>query len=344
MGKIKRNDPCPCGSGKKYKKCCGANNVIEFNPSLYNNELDVLNEKLMNYAVTHFEKELTDHAQYYVDSYLADYEEDELNYYISILSAWIILKEPIKDGQTIFEMFYAKEKNKIRHPRTTKIFSSWNEAQAGVFQMTSTHDQSNITLLDISTNQTYPFLSKNKEAQHVVGNYAVGILIPYVNAYDFLFGMIEVPKDHENHILNLLNDIAMNNKSLDDVFPKFLADTFNPDSDVPLQWTDPRHEMVAKVFEKQMTSKNIDDEIIQAGILFWNVYCLKENPNIKKPGTYASALDYLIQVNFVEDTSVTQAQLAKEYGTSPGTVSTNYRKLADVMENKLDEYGLSNSV
>ena len=20
-----RNDPCPCGSGRKYKKCCGAN-------------------------------------------------------------------------------------------------------------------------------------------------------------------------------------------------------------------------------------------------------------------------------------------------------------------------------
>jgi len=22
--KTGRNDPCPCGSGKKYKKCCGA--------------------------------------------------------------------------------------------------------------------------------------------------------------------------------------------------------------------------------------------------------------------------------------------------------------------------------
>ena len=22
---IGRNDPCPCGSGKKYKKCCGRN-------------------------------------------------------------------------------------------------------------------------------------------------------------------------------------------------------------------------------------------------------------------------------------------------------------------------------
>jgi preprotein translocase subunit SecA len=22
-GKVGRNDPCPCGSGKKHKKCCG---------------------------------------------------------------------------------------------------------------------------------------------------------------------------------------------------------------------------------------------------------------------------------------------------------------------------------
>jgi uncharacterized protein YecA (UPF0149 family) len=27
--KIGRNDPCPCGSGKKYKKCCGASGVLE---------------------------------------------------------------------------------------------------------------------------------------------------------------------------------------------------------------------------------------------------------------------------------------------------------------------------
>lgn len=27
--KVGRNDPCPCGSGKKYKKCCGANDNSE---------------------------------------------------------------------------------------------------------------------------------------------------------------------------------------------------------------------------------------------------------------------------------------------------------------------------
>jgi len=23
LKKVGRNDPCPCGSGKKFKKCCG---------------------------------------------------------------------------------------------------------------------------------------------------------------------------------------------------------------------------------------------------------------------------------------------------------------------------------
>ena len=27
--KVGRNDPCPCGSGKKYKKCCGASGVLK---------------------------------------------------------------------------------------------------------------------------------------------------------------------------------------------------------------------------------------------------------------------------------------------------------------------------
>jgi hypothetical protein len=31
MTKIGRNDPCPCGSGKKYKKCCEKSKQSQFN-------------------------------------------------------------------------------------------------------------------------------------------------------------------------------------------------------------------------------------------------------------------------------------------------------------------------
>ena len=29
MSKVGRNDPCPCGSGKKYKKCCEQKSAIQ---------------------------------------------------------------------------------------------------------------------------------------------------------------------------------------------------------------------------------------------------------------------------------------------------------------------------
>jgi uncharacterized protein len=32
--KIGRNEPCPCGSGLKYKNCCGSNRLVEFVPKL----------------------------------------------------------------------------------------------------------------------------------------------------------------------------------------------------------------------------------------------------------------------------------------------------------------------
>jgi len=32
--KIGRNDPCPCGSGKKYKKCCGKQDTTKAIPDL----------------------------------------------------------------------------------------------------------------------------------------------------------------------------------------------------------------------------------------------------------------------------------------------------------------------
>jgi hypothetical protein len=36
MSKISRNDPCPCGSGKKYKKCCGLKEQQARKPKLSN--------------------------------------------------------------------------------------------------------------------------------------------------------------------------------------------------------------------------------------------------------------------------------------------------------------------
>ena len=49
--KIKRNDPCPCGSGKKYKKCCAASNTID-SEAQFNSALQAIQKGQFNHAIT----------------------------------------------------------------------------------------------------------------------------------------------------------------------------------------------------------------------------------------------------------------------------------------------------
>lgn len=47
--KVGRNDPCPCGSGKKYKYCCGRQSVIpELQKRLYRQKKRVQNDPSQN--------------------------------------------------------------------------------------------------------------------------------------------------------------------------------------------------------------------------------------------------------------------------------------------------------
>src|SRR5690625_1434579 len=178
MSKIGRNDPCPCGSGKKYKKCCGGNNVIEFNPSLYNNELALVNNDLMSFAVSDFESELMEYSNDCAVSYLNGADKDKYHTYITLLSAWTILKKQMKNGKTIFDMFYAKQKSKL-HPRTRKVLSSWINVKPGVFEIISMNEapEPKMTLHDIHTNKTYQSLRGN-ETEKDIGSLAIGVLVP----------------------------------------------------------------------------------------------------------------------------------------------------------------------
>lgn len=47
MGKIGRNEPCPCGSGKKYKKCCIDKDITEVETSIFKplHKIDVIIEE-----------------------------------------------------------------------------------------------------------------------------------------------------------------------------------------------------------------------------------------------------------------------------------------------------------
>ena len=77
--KTGRNDPCPCGSTKKYKKCClNKNNVIPAIDLAYRRISKVYKElelKLEKYMATHFDTEIIEGA---IDEFFCwPYDEDD---------------------------------------------------------------------------------------------------------------------------------------------------------------------------------------------------------------------------------------------------------------------------
>jgi SEC-C motif-containing protein len=65
-----RNDPCPCGSGRKYKKCCGAPAAAPVSPAQPWHDLDDrLTKELSDYGRRRFGDDWA--------HILADYPVDE---------------------------------------------------------------------------------------------------------------------------------------------------------------------------------------------------------------------------------------------------------------------------
>ncbi|MFO7928051.1 MAG: SEC-C metal-binding domain-containing protein [Candidatus Humimicrobiaceae bacterium] len=79
MAKIGRNDPCPCGSGKKYKKCCGAKKgITEMSKYRYDRYLQIRNsatQKIYEIAEKEMDCFLDDSLEYLYQNLLLDVDE-----------------------------------------------------------------------------------------------------------------------------------------------------------------------------------------------------------------------------------------------------------------------------
>ncbi|MHC1754476.1 MAG: YecA family protein [Methanosarcina sp.] len=89
--KIGRNDPCPCGSGKKYKHCCLGNKAAGTNLTTSKSEAPVINRL----AIMRFEHKLQDNPEQLeeIGKELENYSGDrDMDFKEFILRSWSIDK------------------------------------------------------------------------------------------------------------------------------------------------------------------------------------------------------------------------------------------------------------
>jgi len=340
MSKPKRNDPCPCGSGKKYKKCCGASNVVELSPVLYDRELENLHEMLLEFAFVNYEEDMKNiYSEYPIpDIY---FNEDLIDTYMGGLMPWIILHEPITHtNQTIYDEFHKKQQSKIKRTRTKKIFEDWADSSPAVYEILSITEGSTnrILLQNVITEETYEVPLQAKD-DYEEGNILIAVLLPFTQYHQFLFETIEMDSIMKEKIIELTEEYIAQDGNLTEFYPDFLVEalTLLPPTEA-LEWNNPVHEMVATHFSNNMRKfDEVEEDMIQAGILTWYYYCQLENPVIKKPGPYAAAMEYILRNKWNGEKYITQNLLAKDYNTSSASISKIVREIEEVMDEEMEE-------
>ncbi|MFC3040788.1 YecA family protein [Virgibacillus xinjiangensis] len=327
MSKIERNKPCPCGSGKKHKKCCGSPQAEKADRlQKLDAELNRFHEDLLSFSTNKHQKAI----QHQIDHYKqVDMDEGTADLYDAGLVQWVILHAPLlKNYQTIYQEFYQRHAASVSPAAKDKL-AVWPETAPSVYEVVEANQQdgSMTTIRDIHSEKTYQ--TPISPDDYVEGTLLIGTLVSF-GTYDyFLHTIIKLYRPDRDKLKQLLTDYSEKTGGLLDHFPDFLAEALVVGVN-RFEWSKPNHEEVAQQFTDQMVDKDMDDELILEGISLWHEYCRQENPTLKKLESYAAAMDYLVQKKFLKQPA-SQKQIAEEYHVSLSSVSTNYRKLNSVL-------------
>lgn len=333
--KIGRNDPCFCGSGKKYKNCCGASGRTSSNGKNPNLELDRLHQQLQSFVLENYGEKINEQSQLYEQPSLKGNPE-LLDIYFTGLSLWIITKlKFLEHKQTILELFYHIISSKLS-PVVNQIFSRWVKASPSIYEVISVSEESKgmVELRDLLTNKLFTIPIRVGD-EYIKGSLIIGTLVPFAGYYSFLLTIIKLYGHNRDAMYQMVNRYSKKKGGISDHFPKFLTEalllSIRNDEEI-----NPLHEQVAQEFADHMVEKGVEDSVILQGLNLWKKFCAQENPSFKKIGPYAAALDYYVQRNLLGNSEITQNTVAKEYSATLSTVSTNYRKLSNLIEARIE--------
>ena len=332
MSKIRRNDPCPCGSGKKYKKCHGPLDEKQERINTMNTELYRLHHDLVSLAVTTYKNNIDQQLQQFQQpASILDDETKEI--YHTGLTPWIMSSVPIfKDHETLLENFY-HSKQKGLSPHMRDILTEWLHAEPSFYEVVSINSPKEqfMVVQELGDDETLLIPIQDQD-DFVEGSLLIGTVIPFMDHHNFLLTMVKLYERDKDHYTKLLQQHKNKQDGLTDAFPDLLAEALSSEF-IDTKWQDDAHEEVVRLLIDRLSNKGISDRVITETISEWHTFCERENPTIKKIEPYAAAMDYYIQKAFLKDSESTQATVAKEYETSPSTLSNIYRRITQTLEN-----------
>ncbi|PYZ92273.1 hypothetical protein CR194_15665 [Salipaludibacillus keqinensis] len=336
MATLKRNDPCLCGSGKKYKKCCLVK--LQAKPRFDEKDQLAFNEllpRVFDYSKK-FDQQLQPVYERYVQS-LERLPKADAQAFSQLIFHWMLFNYPMVDGNETILSDYVKKQGSSYSEKFQQFLQEWLALEPKLFHVTSSDDK-NMAIYDVFQETSLTLEKTPASANLTEGDRLIGYLYPTPTGHSLGNDAIGIPQKLEQSFLTHLNEM----KSLSETKTneqEWFTSHFHEALDVLSLLTISGKELQAEerlndsskqvlnlLKEKLDWSVFTFDRFLKAKVT-WIAYTKEHSPRIQKPEAFSAALEYWIGKQTEGSGGLSQKTVSEKYSVSPGTVSSKYKSI-----------------
>ncbi|WP_210237244.1 SEC-C domain-containing protein [Alteribacter natronophilus] len=343
MANVKRNDPCPCGSGKKYKKCCMNRQAAAASTTIRDEkDFQQFLPRVVEFSKP-YEEELQNRIWNDV-SELRVLGKSDQQAFVQSLSLWSLFNVPIVDERTIVQAFIDEHKHEYSEAFQT-FLTQWERIRPGIYRAERIAG-STMTIVEQFDKAEIRIDMTGAAKQLSEGDVVIGYLYPTLSGYALGSDVMIIPDSFEALFFDEWERFWVyyceeGRKSMRDVLTEhypaalhilsgILTDKVQLISDDELSLTDWE---IYDDFVAGMKGEPLPYSELLWARLVWTEFVEKKQPRITKQEVFSAALEYYVrQETDVEGMKLSQKKVADKYGVSPGTVSAKYKQLKELAQ------------
>lgn len=186
----KRNDPCPCGSGKKFKKCCMTkpeNGIAH----LLTQEFERVNQGLYTFSRKNFRGKLDHYINTLCLDHAIPYTQRAVVKDYSYI--WSLFHLPVQESETTFDLYLERYQRETTREAAVQMLTEWKNTHFSIYRISAITEDNKMVLNNLWLDQTYtvPVLTGHQPPS--LDNLVMGMVVPiHENRHDFLLGYAQI--------------------------------------------------------------------------------------------------------------------------------------------------------
>jgi uncharacterized protein len=335
---VGRNDPCPCGSGKKYKKCHGKQSSVSIN--------DLVNEELFKVRQQFF-SENPNQAQ------LAEFRELQQEWQPQLMKsmaendaqAFVIENFLFMQKPELWDEFLTKQISLVQRPTTKEVLENWKEVKVFLGQYTK-GDAESAQFKDAFTGAIHTMTDQPPNDMEE-GQGLLAILLPDSrNGEDgalFLNGYLTIVGEFSPFFDKLKVQMADSNTSDGE---QYLRDNYLTVVEQIVKYStgsveesielSPEHQSVMDELDKHIKQADFDEETVDNVTSILNSYLTSQQPTVQKPEALVGGYWRFLQDHeLIKNPMLTPKELSEKFDVSSSTILKRSKEFGSYFEELL---------